>query len=93
MSQTTTAIELTTDPAGFKSTLPEQAPAVPHERNEAAKKGSTAIVFLSITCVTGISTLLSGIVTVVLPKMVEDLDVPRSLMLWYGRSSSTHDVC
>ncbi len=83
MSQTTTSVELTNEPAGPKVAFPEQVSAEPQERNVAAKKGSTAVVFLSTTFVTGISSLLAGVVTVVLPKMVEDLDIPHSLMLWY----------
>ena len=82
MSQTTTAIELTTDPAGSKYTAPEQESTVSQKRNVAARKGSTAIVFLSTTFVTAFSSLLSGVVTVSLPKMVADLDIPHSLMLW-----------
>ena len=83
-------MELTTDPAGVKSTAPEQESVVPQGRNLAARKGSTAVVFLSTTFVTGMSSLLSGVVTVSLPKMVVDLDIPHSLMLWYGSLNVQH---
>jgi hypothetical protein len=49
----------------------------------ALKKGTTAIIFASITGVTGISSLLSGLVTVILPTMAKDLDISKSLLLWY----------
>lgn len=82
MSQTQTAIELPTKPPGGG-----QEPAQPHDevlesRNAALQKGSTAIIFTSVTAVTGISSLLAGLVTVALPRIVHDLDIPHSLLLW-----------
>jgi hypothetical protein len=45
-------------------------------------KGTTAIVIASVTLVTGISTLLNGLTTVILPTMAVDLDIPDNLLLW-----------
>ncbi|KAF2115559.1 integral membrane protein [Lophiotrema nucula] len=45
-------------------------------------KGTTAIVLLSVVCITGISSLLAGLVTVGLPTMASDLHIPTSLLLW-----------
>ena len=49
----------------------------------ALQKGTTAVIFASITGVTGISSLLAGLVTVVLPKMAKDLSLSDSVLLWY----------
>ena len=84
MSQTHTAIELTTKPPGGEQ-APTSPPADDLERpNTELRKGSTAIIFTSVTAVTGISSLLAGLVTVALPRIVHDLDIPSSLLLWYG---------
>lgn len=45
-------------------------------------KSTTAIVISSVTLVTGISTLLNGLTTVILPTMAVDLDIPDNLLLW-----------
>ena len=79
MSNTTTSIELTTTGVETRespSTTTEMEPK-PMER------GTTAIIFATVTGVTGISSLMSGMVTVVLPKMAKDLDLSDSLLLWY----------
>ena len=44
---------------------------------------TTAIIFASIVGVTGISSLLSGLVTVILPTMARDLKLSDSVLLWY----------
>jgi len=46
-------------------------------------KATTAIVIASVTLITGISTLLSGLTTVTLPTMANDLGIPDNLLLWY----------
>lgn len=45
-------------------------------------KGITAAVITSVTCVTGISSLLAGIVTVAMPIIAQDLNIPSNLQLW-----------
>jgi len=57
------------------------------ERIETASKGTTAIVIASVTLVTGISSLLNGLTTVILPTMAVDLDIPDNLLLWYHEIS------
>jgi hypothetical protein len=54
------------------------------EREAAAtpSKATTAIVIASVTLITGISTLLNGLTTVILPTMAVDLDIPDNLLLW-----------
>jgi hypothetical protein len=54
------------------------------EREVAAtpSKATTAIVIASVTLITGISTLLNGLTTVILPTMAVDLDIPDNLLLW-----------
>lgn len=49
---------------------------------QAPTKGTTAIVLVTVVCVTMISTLLAGLVTVGLPTMAAELDIPPSLLLW-----------
>ncbi|KAK6432012.1 hypothetical protein LTR95_011823 [Oleoguttula sp. CCFEE 5521] len=45
-------------------------------------KTRTAAVYTSIVLTTGISALLSGLTTVILPTMAADLDIPQGLLLW-----------
>lgn len=82
MSQTQTAVELTTNPAPLMQNGDIPSPEAVEEDNPALKKGSTVVIFASITCVTGISSLLAGLVTVCIPPMARDLDIPTSLILW-----------
>lgn len=88
MSATTT-IELTRPPAGKTSqvgtshdmsaehSIETNAPAVVVQ-----KKGTTAFIITTIAGVTVISSLLSGIVTIALPVMARDLDIPPALLFW-----------
>lgn len=46
-------------------------------------KTQTAAVISAVTLITGISTLLNGLTTVVLPTMAADLGIPDNLLLWY----------
>ena len=82
MSQTQTAIELTTKPPGGEQEDVRSQEEALESRNAALRKGPTAIIFTSVTAVTGISSLLAGLVTVALPRIVHDLDIPHSLLLW-----------
>lgn len=45
-------------------------------------KSRTAAVIASVTCITGLGTLLSGILTVGIPVMARDLHMSTSLELW-----------
>lgn len=82
MAQTQTAIELTTKPAGADQQPHESQGDVHETPNQTLRKGPTAIIFTSVTAVTGISSMLAGLVTVALPRIVHDLDIPTSLLLW-----------
>ena len=68
----------------FLRAEPSSGPGQP-----ALRKDITAIIFASITGVTGISSLLSGLVTVVLPIMARDLALSDSVLLWYSSSCNT----
>ena len=83
MSQTVTAIELTTNASAPKTTnIPDlRADDVEHD-GPTLKKGSTVAVFASVTGVTGISSMLAGLVTVLIPSMARDLNIPASLIFW-----------
>ena len=45
-------------------------------------KGTASVIIATITGVTTISSLLSGLVTISLPAMVLDLNIPEALTLW-----------
>ena len=49
------------------------------------KKATTAIVLVTVVCVTMISSLLAGLVTVGLPTMAHDLGLGADVLLWYVR--------
>ncbi|KAF2424447.1 integral membrane protein [Tothia fuscella] len=44
-------------------------------------KGRTAVVISSVTVITGISSLLAGLIVVALPTIAKDLQIPSSLLL------------
>jgi hypothetical protein len=56
--------------------------AVVTEHMQEPTKATTAIVLVTVVCVTMISTLLAGLVTVGLPTMAAELDIPPNLLLW-----------
>ncbi|KAK4942309.1 hypothetical protein LTR10_017916 [Elasticomyces elasticus] len=81
VTTTTTRTELTTSASVEPPIL--SSPAAEHgTQAEASSKGTTAAIFASITGVTGISSLLTGMVTVMLPKMAKDLDISDAVLLW-----------
>jgi hypothetical protein len=45
-------------------------------------KSQTVVVISSVTVITGISSLLAGLVTVGLPTIANELDIPAGLVLW-----------
>lgn len=75
------------------STSNEEA-SVPVAKVE--KKATTAIIISTIAGVTMISSLLGGLVTISLPTMARDLDIPEALLLWYvslrSKSETTNDI-
>lgn len=46
-------------------------------------KRRSAVVFLSLTGITTASSLTTGLLTVALPKMAEDLGLSQNILLWY----------
>jgi hypothetical protein len=60
--------------------------AVSAEQNLNPDKATTAIVLSCVVCITGISSLLAGLVTVGLPAMAHDFDLGPDLLLWYVSS-------
>ncbi|KAH7354550.1 major facilitator superfamily domain-containing protein [Pyrenochaeta sp. MPI-SDFR-AT-0127] len=52
------------------------------EQLEAPGKGTTAIVLVTVVCVTMISSMLSGVTAVALPTMARDLHLAPSVLLW-----------
>lgn len=48
----------------------------------ATSKSKTAVIIASVTMITTISSLLSGLTTVALPTIAIELSIPQSLLLW-----------
>ena len=44
---------------------------------------ATCVIIICVTCVTGISSLLGGVVIVAIPSIAEDLELDRSIILWW----------
>ncbi|GME24419.1 Asparagine synthase [Neofusicoccum parvum] len=57
--------------------------AVSVEESElVVSKSRTAAVISSITCITAIGSLLAGLLTVCIPVIAQELEIPESLQLW-----------
>lgn len=52
------------------------------EQLQAPGKKTTAVVLVTVVCVTGISAMLSGVTAVVLPTMARDLELAPNVLLW-----------
>ena len=52
------------------------------EPAEVTSKGRTLVIILSTTLVTGIGSMLNGLVTVTLPQLAVDLGIQDGLLLW-----------
>jgi hypothetical protein len=52
------------------------------EQLEPPGKRTTAVVLVTVVCVTMISSMLSGVTAVVLPTMARDLHLAPSVLLW-----------
>lgn len=57
--------------------------AVSAEVLEEPDKKTTAVVLLTVVCVTLISSMLSGVVAVALPSIAKELDLGPDVLLWY----------
>ncbi|OLN81928.1 putative MFS-type transporter C1683.03c-like protein 2 [Colletotrichum chlorophyti] len=51
-------------------------------QHEDISRGKTVVVISSVTCITGISSLLAGVVTVCIPAMAKDVNLEGNLLLW-----------
>lgn len=56
------------------------------EQQETPRKGTTAVVLVTVVCVTMISSMLSGVLVVTLPTMARELNLAPSVLLWYDLS-------
>jgi hypothetical protein len=78
------------DPVVELSTIGDQRHATRVKSSEvaevnlrhASKKGN-AIVMGCIAFSTGIASFLAGVITIAIPIMAKDLNIPDSLVLWY----------
>ncbi|KAG7054308.1 integral membrane protein [Colletotrichum scovillei] len=50
--------------------------------NSTPTKSRSAAIIFSITCITGISNLLAGLLTVCIPVIAADIGIPAGLQLW-----------
>jgi len=57
--------------------------AVQAELLKEPDKKTTAIVLLTVVCVTMISSMLNGVVAVTLPSIAKELDLGPDVLLWY----------
>lgn len=63
---------------------------IPDADNAARERGGTEVtsslqsfaIILSIAMVTGVSSMLNGLVTVILPTLIKELRVDASLQIW-----------
>jgi hypothetical protein len=53
------------------------------EQRDGPGKGTTAIVLVTVVCVTMVSSMLSGVMTVTLPTVARELELAPSVLLWY----------
>lgn len=53
-----------------------------HDAQTSMSKERTVVVISSVTFITGIGSLLSGVITVCMPVMAEDLRIDPGLILW-----------
>lgn len=51
-------------------------------RPKVEKKGATTVIISTITGITFISSLLSGLITISLPTIARDLAISEALLLW-----------
>lgn len=53
------------------------------EQRDGPGKGTTAIVLVTVVCVTLVSSMLSGVMTVTLPTVARELELAPNVLLWY----------
>ena len=95
MSTSTTTIELTLNPARAAKDVEviregddrhdvASTQNVVAERSNTAveRKGTTVVIITTVAGATIISSMLAGIVTIALPVMAKDLEIPEALLFW-----------
>ncbi|KAH8745569.1 major facilitator superfamily domain-containing protein [Diaporthe sp. PMI_573] len=60
----------------------EQAPVTAESATSTPSRSRSAAIIFSITCITGISNLLAGLLTVCIPVIATDLGIESGLQLW-----------
>jgi hypothetical protein len=77
-----TKVGETFSPADDCQSINASANAIDLEQLHVPGKKTTAIVLVTVVCVTMISSMLSGVTAVVLPTMARDLQLAPSVLLW-----------
>ncbi|KAB8345826.1 hypothetical protein FH972_022881 [Carpinus fangiana] len=83
-SSTEPRATITTPPDASKADLDEvrRGPNRVTEAEPMPSRKTTTVVITSVTCITTLSTLISGVVTVAIPTMAKDVNLDDSLLLW-----------
>lgn len=76
--------EADTQPIFGRADAPVDAVSIAQIPNPS--NSTTAIVLVTVVCVTMISSLLAGLVTVGLPTMAHELELSPSVLLWWVKS-------
>jgi hypothetical protein len=79
MSQTATQIEVELLPSSLQQTNND---ALPSQQVSKLSKTRSAAIIITISSISFLNTPGSGLLTVALPQIAKDLDLPRELLLW-----------
>lgn len=74
----------------LQSELDEQLAA---ERSTELSKGRTVTIIATLTGTTVVSSFSTGLLTVGLPRMAPDLNLPPNLLLWYPYPCLAYTFC
>jgi hypothetical protein len=89
MSQISTQVEvelLQTPRRG--STVVEETVLEP--QSSTLSKTQSSGIIITVACVSFLNTLGSGLLTVALPRIAKDLELPKELLLWSVSSNASH---
>ncbi|PON27761.1 integral membrane protein [Trichoderma gamsii] len=81
-SQTSSTIELETAPSHTPAMMELSEPTRLTETSASISKSRAVAIIVCITCISGISNLLAGLLTVCIPVISADLGFPPELQLW-----------
>lgn len=79
MSQTATQTEVELLQSPLQQTSDD---ALPEQQVPKLSKTHSAAIIITISSISFLNTLGSGLLTVALPQIAKDLDLPRELLLW-----------